>query len=103
MKVTRRALLGAAAAVPSAANLAAQSKAASTYRFTRDIPIDQGYDLAVAGGGPAGAAAAICAARQGAKVLLVEATGCLGGMGTSGLVTAFGPLSDGEKLLIRGL
>jgi CBS domain containing-hemolysin-like protein len=32
-------------------------------------------------------AAAICAARQGAKVVLIEATGCLGGMGTSGLVT----------------
>jgi ribulose 1,5-bisphosphate synthetase/thiazole synthase len=103
MKVTRRALLGAAAASSVTAASAGQSKTASTYRFTRDIPIDQGYDLAVAGGGPAGAAAAICAARLGAKVLLVEATGCLGGMGTSGLVTAFGPLSDGEKLLIRGL
>ncbi|MBV8206438.1 MAG: FAD-dependent oxidoreductase [Acidobacteria bacterium] len=32
-----------------------------------------GYDLAVAGGGPAGAAAAITAARQGSKVLLLEA------------------------------
>ncbi|NQT21576.1 MAG: FAD-dependent oxidoreductase [Planctomycetes bacterium] len=30
--------------------------------------------------------AAFCAAREGARVLLVEATGCLGGMGTSGLV-----------------
>jgi flavin-dependent dehydrogenase len=59
-----------------------------TYHLVRDIPSEDGVDLVVAGGGPAGSAAAICAARRGAKVLLVEATGCLGGMGTSGLVTA---------------
>ena len=41
----------------------------------------------------------ICAARLGAKVLLVEAMGCLGGMGTSGLVTAFVPMADGERNL----
>ena len=38
----------------------------------------------------------------GAKVLLVEATGCLGGMGTSGLVTAFDPMADGERMLVGG-
>src|ERR1700690_552904 len=74
-----------------------------TYRLTRDIPVEGDFDVLVAGGGPAGSAAAICAARAGAKVLLAEATGCLGGMGTSGLVTAFGPLADGEKMLVRGL
>ena len=47
-----------------------------TYRLTRDVPVEDGYDVLVAGGGPAGSAAAICAARLGAKVLLVEATGC---------------------------
>jgi len=81
----------------------AQTQTAKTYKLTRDIPIEEGYDLVVAGSGPAGASAAISAARLGAKVLLVEATGCMGGMGTSGLVTAFGPLADGEKMLIRGL
>ena len=50
------------------------------YTLKRDIPINDGFDFVVAGGGPAGCAAAICAARLGAKVLLVEATGCLGGM-----------------------
>jgi len=69
----------------------------------REIPIDDGYDILVAGGGPAGCAAAICGARLGARVLLVEATGCLGGMGTSGLVTAFDPMADGEKGLVGGL
>jgi FAD dependent oxidoreductase len=66
-----------------------------TYRLTRDIPVEGDHDVLVAGGGPAGSAAAICAARLGAKVLLVEATGCLGGMGTSGLVSTFGPIVVG--------
>jgi FAD dependent oxidoreductase len=73
-----------------------------TYRLTRDIPVEDDYDVLVAGGGPAGSAAAICAARLGAKALLVEATGCLGGMGTSGLVSTFGPISDGKRMLVGG-
>lgn len=75
---------------------------ASTYQFTRSIPKDKAYDLVVAGGGPAGSAAAICAARLGLRTLLVEATGCLGGMGTSGLVAAFGPVADGKRMLAGG-
>lgn len=74
----------------------------ATYQLSRSIPSDAGYDLVVAGGGPAGTAAAVCAARLGLKVLLAEATGCLGGMGTSGLVASFGPVSDGERMLVGG-
>lgn len=74
----------------------------STYQLSRTIACDPPYDLVVAGGGPAGTAAAICAARLGLKVLLAEATGCLGGMGTSGLVSSFGPVSDGERMLVGG-
>ena len=77
--------------------------ATDTYRFTRELPAEGGFDLVVAGGGPAGTAAAVCAARLGAKVLLAEATGCLGGMGTSGLVTAFNPMANGERMLVGGL
>ncbi|MDR1972873.1 MAG: FAD-dependent oxidoreductase [Treponema sp.] len=73
-----------------------------TYTLTREIPVGDAYDLVVAGGGPAGAAAAICAARLGGKVLLVEAAGCLGGMGATGLVCAFDPMADGEKMLVGG-
>lgn len=73
------------------------------YTFSRQIPIHDGYDLIVAGGGPAGAAAAISAGRLGLKVLLLEATGCMGGMGTSGLVTAFDPMANGEEMLVGGL
>lgn len=74
-----------------------------TYKLMREIPIEDGYDVVVAGGGPAGSASAICAARLGAKVLLIEATECLGGMGTSGLVTNFTTMTDGEKMLAGGL
>jgi NADPH-dependent 2,4-dienoyl-CoA reductase/sulfur reductase-like enzyme len=45
-----------------------------TYAMNREINMDNEYDLVVAGGGPGGTAAAICAARLGAKVLLLEAT-----------------------------
>jgi glycine/D-amino acid oxidase-like deaminating enzyme len=43
-------------------------------------------DVIVVGGGPAGTAAAVAAARNGVSVLLVEKTGCLGGMLTGGMV-----------------
>lgn len=77
-------------------------QADGTYSLRRTIPAESGYDLVVAGGGPAGAGAAICAARLGAKVLLVESTGCMGGMGSSGLVTAFDPMANGEQMLVGG-
>ena len=73
-----------------------------TFLFSRNIPFGDTYDIIVAGGGPAGSSAAVCAARLGAKVLLVEATGCLGGMGTSGLVCAFDPMSNGKQMLVGG-
>lgn len=74
----------------------------TNHKLVRSIPVDDTYDVFVAGGGPAGSAAAICAARLGAKVLLVEAAGCLGGMGSSGLVSTFGPISDGKRMLVGG-
>ncbi len=53
------------------------------------MPIWGAYDIAVLGGGPAGIAAAAAAARNGARVLLVERYGFLGGMGTAAGVTNF--------------
>lgn len=49
------------------------------------------FDLLVAGGGFAGTAAAIAAARQGARVLLIEKINCLGGAACSSLVNPFMP------------
>lgn len=71
--------------------------------FTRQLPMRYDVDVLVLGGGPAGCAAAIAAARNGAKVLIVEAQACLGGLGTSGLVPAFMTFGDGENFLAAGL
>jgi hypothetical protein len=55
----------------------------------RDVPVYGEYDVVVLGGGPAGMAAAVAAAREGRSTLLVERYGFLGGMGTAAGVTNF--------------
>ena len=72
------------------------------YTFAREIPMEDGYDIVVVGGGPAGCGAAVCAARLGGRVLLVEALGCLGGAGTSDLVTNMGELGRKGTMLLGG-
>jgi hypothetical protein len=52
----------------------------------REIPIGGYYDVIVCGGGPAGIGAALAAARSGAKTLLLESNGCLGGIWTAGIL-----------------
>jgi hypothetical protein len=55
----------------------------------RQIPLYGEYEIAVLGGGPAGIAAAVAAARAGRRTLLIERYGFLGGMGTAAGVTNF--------------
>lgn len=52
-------------------------------------------DVLVCGGGFGGISAALAAARQGKKVILLEKQFILGGLGTAGLVTIYLPLCDG--------
>jgi hypothetical protein len=51
---------------------------------TRQVPVVSAWDVIVCGAGPAGIAAAIAAARKGAKTCLIETHGCLGGIWTAG-------------------
>lgn len=60
-------------------------------------------DVAVIGGGPAGIAAAVAAARLGVRVILVERYGFLGGMSTAALVTPMMTFSAGGRLVIAGV
>ncbi|MGE0288989.1 FAD-dependent oxidoreductase [Bradyrhizobium sp.] len=55
----------------------------------RQVPVYGEYEVAVLGGGPAGIAAAVAAARAGRRTLLIERYGFLGGMGTAAGVTNF--------------
>lgn len=97
------AILAAAAALPHGMAAGARNPGGQMKLKDRRIPVNDTYDIIVAGGGPAGCAAAIAAASEGGRVLLVESTGNLGGLGTSGMVPAWCPFTDGEKVIYRGL
>lgn len=64
---------------------------------------DLDYDVVVVGGGPAGAVAAIAAARQGVKTLLVERYGYLGGMLTAAGVGPQMTFHAGDTQVVRGI
>ena len=55
----------------------------------RNVPLYGDYEVVVLGGGPAGIAASVAAARAGRRTLLIERYGFLGGMGTAAGVTNF--------------
>ena len=71
--------------------------------YQKEIPVRDEVDIFVAGGGPAGIAAALAASRAGKRVFLAEASGAFGGLATTGMVPAFATFGDGVRLLCRGI
>ncbi len=70
----------------------------------RSVPVHATCDVLVVGGGPAGTAAALAAARQGADVILLERYNHLGGLSTGGLVIWIDRMSDWSgRHVIRGI
>jgi hypothetical protein len=70
---------------------------------SREVPVAGSYDVVVCGGGPAGLIAAVAAARNGAKTLLIERYGFIGGMATSALVTPISEFRHFGKQHIGGI
>ena len=96
-------MLAMATAFPEIVNAEIEVTGASALSGKNRMKVYIQWDVIVVGGGPAGCAAATAAAREGAKVLLIEGTGALGGMGTSGLLNAWCPFTDKEKIIYRGI
>ena len=103
--LSRRNFLRMAGAAAALAAVPGWAQAATAERTLgkRKVKVSDGWDVIVIGGGPSGCTAAIAAAREGSRVLLIEAMGALGGLGTLGMVPAWCPFSDGEKIIYRGL
>lgn len=61
------------------------------------------YDVIIAGAGPSGMTAALSAARNGSKVLLIDKNGFLGGMNTAGMVGPLMTFHSGERQIVKGI
>jgi hypothetical protein len=112
MKTTRRKFIpaaasggyGALAAIPAACSQAAGGggqRAGSVVLPRRTLSVLAEADVVVCGGGTAGISTAYCAARHGAKVILLERWPSLGGMATNALVNIW-HTSDRSKQVIHG-
>jgi hypothetical protein len=72
--------------------------------YSKKISLKKTYDVIVCGGGVAGVAAAVSAAKNGCSTLLLEKSNILGGLGTLGLINLFVPMCNGRgKQIIFGL
>lgn len=74
-------------------------------QLVMEAPVIEEVDVLVCGGGPAGIAAAVAAARHGVRTMLIEQQGCLGGVATNALVGVWvGSYSrDGAYPVVGGI
>ena len=72
------------------------------WRQNLEVPVIDEYDVCVVGGGVAGAAAALSAAREGVRTCLIEKEYALGGLATLGLIVIYLPLCDGRGRQVIG-
>ncbi len=72
-------------------------------KYTLDIIRKETTDVVVIGGGLAGCAAALSAARHGAKVILIESSGVLGGQASLGLVTPLDSIASKDGTHFGGI
>ncbi len=71
---------------------------------SRNVLVYRRCDVLLVGGGPAGCAAAVSAARMGSDVVLVERYGHLGGMSTGGFVLWIDRMTDWEgRQIVTGI
>ena len=75
----------------------------SSVTLSREVAVRHRVDVFVAGGGPAGIAAALAAAKQGRSVFLAEGHSCFGGMSTAGLLPLFMQFGDGRHFYAGGI
>ncbi len=68
-----------------------------------DTPVVSRADVVVVGGGPAGLAAAVAAARNGASVTLLERYPYLGGLAAGGMVLVLDDMCAGAEITVRGI
>lgn len=81
-----------------------KASSAQVQEPARSVPVHTECDVLVVGGGPAGTAAAVAAARLGADVVLLERYNHLGGLSTGGLVIWIDRMTDWQgKRVIAGL
>ena len=105
-KMFIKSVFGAAGGVvmPPMEACAAEGGSSAFREPVRELPVVADCDILVCGGGPAGIATAVAAARGGAKVRLLELRGSLGGIWTSGLLGCmldFGRGALAKELLSR--
>ena len=75
----------------------------AVHEAARDIPVASDLDVVVVGSGPAGIAAALAAARNGARTALVERLGFLGGCITATMMDVVWLARTGNHKAVEGI